>query len=107
MQIPERRKLERFEMTIPARVRFKEPGREKMEVTLITRNICSGGAFFKTSKPLPVGTKVDIDLTLPLNKLKRIKDVRNQVSISLTGKVLHTETTGMGVGFDEEYQIFS
>ena len=64
------------------------------------------GAFFRTTQPLPVGTEITIDLELPLSKFKKVKDIKKQVSINLTGKVLHAETTGMGVCFDEEYQIF-
>ena len=105
MQIVEKRKLERFDLNIPAKVQVVSGG-EKEEMKLTTRNICSGGAFFRTTQPLPVGTEITIDLVLPLGKFQKLKDIKKQVSINLTGKVLHAETTGMGVCFDEEYQIF-
>ena len=105
MQIVEKRKLERFDLNIPAKIQVVSGG-EKEEMKLTTRNICSGGAFFRTAQPLPVGTEITIDLVLPLGKFQKLKDIKKQVSINLTGKVLHAETTGMGVCFDEEYQIF-
>ncbi len=105
MQIVEKRKLERFDLNIPAKIQVVSGG-EKEEMKLTTRNICSGGAFFRTTQPLPVGTEITIDLVLPLGKFQKLKDIKKQVSINLTGKVLHAETTGMGVCFDEEYQIF-
>ena len=105
MQIVEKRKLERFDLNIPAKIQVVSDG-EKEEMKLTTRNICSGGAFFRTTQPLPVGTEITIDLVLPLGKFQKLKDIKKQVSINLTGKVLHAETTGMGVCFDEEYQIF-
>lgn len=107
MQSLERRKLERFDLSIPAKIRFAVTGRKQEEIGLTTINICSGGAFFKTTQPLPVGTKVDVDLTLPLDTLKNIKDIKKKLSINVSGKVLHIEPTGMGVGFDAKYQLFS
>ena len=105
MQIVEKRKLERFDLNIPAKIQVVSGG-EKEEMKLTTSNICSGGAFFRTTQPLPVGTEITIDLVLSLGKFQKLKDIKKQVSINLTGKVLHAETTGMGVCFDEEYQIF-
>ena len=105
MQIVEKRKLERFDLKIPAKIKVVS-GREKEEMTLTTSNICSGGAFFETTQPLPVGTEITLDLELPLSRIRTLRHIKKQVSINLTGKVIHTETAGMGVGFDEEYQIF-
>ena len=105
MRRVEKRKLERFDLSIPATIQVVSD-REMETLALTTSNICSGGAFFRTAQPLPVGTEIEIDLELPLGKFKTLKDTQKQVSINLTGKVLHAETSGMGVCFDKDYQIF-
>ena len=75
MQTVERRGLERVDLKIPAKVQAvsAEPVPEMQD--LHPSNICSGGAFFRTTQPLPEGTEVKIDLTLNLDKLKELKDL--------------------------------
>ena len=68
----ERRKLERFELSLSTSIRVVAPGHEseKEAINLFTKNICEGGAFFDTSHLLPQGTEVKLTLVLPLNRLK-------------------------------------
>ena len=67
----EKRKMERFSLEIPARFIWYDKSRKQESLELMTSNICSDGAFFKTEKPLSVGTDVKIDLIIPLDKLKK------------------------------------
>ena len=66
----EHRRTERFRLQVPARI---QPVHKAVEDTyeLITNDICSGGAYFHTDKPLPLGTEVKIEIILPLNKMKK------------------------------------
>jgi hypothetical protein len=101
----EKRKLERFDLKLPARI---EPVRETEEreiLTLMTSDICAGGAFFHTNDPLPEGTEVRIDLVLPLKKLKELAEDYDHAYIKVTGKVLRRETGGMAICFNRGYQI--
>ena len=97
--------MERFELKIPAKVQAvtAEPVPEMQD--LHTSNICSGGAFFQTTQPLPEGTEVKIDLRLNLDKLKELKEEHHQVYIKIKGKVVRTEPHGMSVCFDDDYLI--
>ena len=101
----EKRKLERFDLSIPARIEPMTPCQEQETLDLLTSDICSGGAFFHTSQPLSEGTQVKIDLVLPLDKLKKLKDDCSHAYIKVTGTVLRSESTGMAICFDEDYQI--
>ncbi len=101
----ERRRLERFDLEIPATIELLTPGQERELLNLLTSNMCSGGAYFHTTKPLPEGTQVKIDLVLPLDRLKRLKEAYRQAYIKVTGKVLRSESEGMAICFDEDYQI--
>jgi Tfp pilus assembly protein PilZ len=105
MQMMEKRKLERFDLEIPSTIESLDQSSKTDVVESLTSNICSGGAYFKTNQPLAVGTEIKIDLFLPLNKFKRLKSICEKVHIDLRGIVLYSDPHGMGVCFDENYEI--
>jgi hypothetical protein len=98
----EKRKLERFELSVPARIQGEE-NRNILE--LATRDVCASGAFFHTDRSLPEGTKVRIDLLLPLERLKSFLEGYDHAHVSLTGKVSRIEPRGMAICFDNNYSI--
>ncbi len=103
--IYERRKLERFNLEVPARIEVlarEEQGEAVFELN--TKDVSAGGAYFRTKKALPEGTRVRIDIILPLDRLRRLKDACKGL-IKVTGTVLRAEPTGMAVCFDEGYLI--
>ena len=101
----EKRKLERFDLQVPAKIEVIKQYREKEMFDLLTSNICSGGAFLHTTQPLPEGTRIKVDLILPFDKLKELKYDSHQAYIKVSGTVLRTELTGMAICFDDDYQI--
>jgi hypothetical protein len=90
----EKRKLERFDLTLPAKI--AELGREKgVQHNLLTKNICAGGAFFETKKHfLTENARVSIDLAMPTG-----------AQIKITGTVLRSEPAGVAIRFNNEYKI--
>jgi hypothetical protein len=70
---------------------------------LFTANVSSGGAFFDTNTPLSIGTKVDIDIFLSINKLEKLDVQRSRIGV--TGSVIRTEVSGMAVVFDKKFHI--
>ena len=99
------RKVERFDLELPATIELLDEDREEKVYNLLTKNVCSGGAYFHTSQPLPEGTQVKIDLVLPLEKLKKLQKNHKQAYIKVTGKVLRSELEGMAICFDKDFQI--
>ena len=66
-----------------------------MQHNLLTRNICSGGAFFETKKHLLTeNSRVSIDVVVPTGVQIKVADV-----------VLRSEPTGVALRFDNEYQM--
>ncbi len=105
----EKRALKRFELEVPARIKVTSPEREGEPLDLLTSDISSGGAFFHTSQPLEEGTDVKVDLILPIKKLmKEIEGAEGNFEhtyVKISGKVLRTESRGMAIIFDEDYEI--
>ena len=101
----EKRRLERFDLEVPATIQPRGADREEELFNLQTSNICSGGVFFYTNQPLAEGMQVKIDLILPLDKLNNLKDGAKKVFINVTGRVLRSDPKGMAICFDEDYEI--
>ncbi len=55
--MPERRKLERFNLQVPAKIGVISHGQEKEILDILTSDLCAGGAFFHMDRPLPEGTE--------------------------------------------------
>jgi hypothetical protein len=118
----ERRKLERFKLRVPARIEVVTQDRDVEEtppaLNLTAENICSCGAFFHTSSPLPEGTEVKIDMVLDLDPegtevkidmvldLDEVRGLEGRRSlIAVPGRVLRSEPTGMAICFGKDYEI--
>ncbi len=99
----EKRKMERFSLEIPTRIIWTDNGSKQESLGLMTSNICSGGAFFKTEKPLSIGTDVKLNIILPLDKFKNVKGKTSHINIA--GSVIRTDQQGMAICFDKRYKI--
>ncbi|MBW2622730.1 MAG: PilZ domain-containing protein [Deltaproteobacteria bacterium] len=101
----ETRGLQRYSLQLPATIEIvaEAEDRDKELINLLTSNVCSGGAYFHTEKPLPEGTNVKIDLVLSIDELKKIKG--KHALIKVTGQVVRTESEGMAISFKNDYKI--
>ncbi|MBN2058791.1 MAG: PilZ domain-containing protein [Deltaproteobacteria bacterium] len=98
-----KRNFERFDLAVPARIGIGMSIDDEKEVSLVTSNICAGGAFLVTKDPIPEGTKVRLDFVLSIQKLKELLD--SECRIKIEGEVVRTEETGIAIRFDGDYQI--
>jgi hypothetical protein len=100
---PDRRKMERFDLKLPARIFWTGKDKEKESIELMTCNVCAGGAFFKTQNPLSIGTNVKIKIMLPLDKFKDVRFKRSYIHVS--GSVIRTDHQSMTIRFDRKFKI--
>ena len=101
----DKRTFERFELKVPARVGIEGWDQKREEISLVTSNICAGGAYFFKKAPIPEGTRVQMDFVLSIDKLKGLLD--SQCRIKVKGEVVRSEETGIAIRFDKDYQIES
>ena len=99
----ERRKLERFDLKVPAKIEVLGNDQVRETLNLMTKDICAGGAFFDSTKSLPRNTQVEVELILKFSGLKNPETRWTKIKVS--GSVLRSETTGMAVCFDSGYKI--
>ena len=70
---------------------------------LYTKDICAGGAFLSTLQPVPLGRQVKIDLVLHSKTIQSL--TKKRAHITVKGKVIRAESTGIAVCFDKSYKI--
>ena len=99
----ENRNMERFSIELHTYLSIADESGEQESIDLLTNNVCAGGAFFKTKKPLSIGTNVKMDLILPLDKFKKFEGKRSRINVA--GSVIRTDNKGMAVCFGKRYKI--
>ena len=99
----EKRKMDWFSLELPALIFTIDASEKAKAFEVMTKNICAGGAFLQTNKPLSVGTDVKMDLILSLDNLQEMGGRRSRIDVS--GSVVRTESQGMAVCFDKKYTI--
>jgi len=111
----EQRAYERYSLRIQCKMTAETLSGKTPMMEFLTANISAGGAFIETDTPLPLASKVRLEFLLSLEDLQTLKFVvsletlktwkSKRVWISASGIVARHETDGMGIMFDENYQI--
>jgi hypothetical protein len=101
----EKRKVDRFDLHIETILNVQDEAIMDKVPILLTRNISCSGVFLTTSNPLPIDTRVDLDLLLNQNELDSGSLKNKRINISTSGKVVRTNGQGMAVEFDKLYKI--
>jgi len=100
----ERRRLERFELQVPAKIEVLSSPDTASLLELLTKDICAGGAYFPTKTALAAGTKVKMDILLPVRNVSAPGD-NTRGLIKVNGTVIRSGPAGMAIGFDTGYLI--
>ncbi len=100
----ERRRLERFDLQVPAKIEVLSSPDTASILELLTKDICAGGAYFPTKTALASGTKVKLDILLPVRNVNTLSD-NTRGLIKVNGTVIRSGPAGMAIGFDTGYLI--
>ena len=95
----EKRHVERFDLNLEAHVRIAGEPPGNQAALLRTRDVSMNGAYLLTPEPLPIGTKVSVDVILSLGGLPPSET--RKALIKASGAVLRTDHEGMAIRFDE------
>lgn len=101
----ERRKLERFELSAPARIQVEMNGERPEELNLATRDVSSAGAFLYSDTQIPKGTNVRVEFYITMDTMRRIVGEKGKVKVKVKGKVIRVDADGIAIRFDSKYKI--
>jgi hypothetical protein len=103
MPMKERRKCERFQLELPARLELNT--KERTEIfELQTRDISAAGALLLGMKEqFPAGTRCQLELIVTSERIKELTGV--QGLIKLEGTIFRSTPDGVAICFDGDCQI--
>ena len=101
----EKRLLERYSLSMTARIQAAADPTVDAVLELETRDVCSGGAFFSTEHGFPPGTPVRVEMILPTERFTTLASTIEKVLIQVEGTVLRSGSRGMAVRFDDNYRF--
>lgn len=103
----DRRKLERFELRVPALVVVEcQSGREEV-LDMTTRDVSSDGAYLLSSNLLPEGAMVKMEFVLALDSMGMSARRNGRARVMVTGKVIRADGNGAAIRFGNRYKITS
>jgi hypothetical protein len=103
--VKERRKLERFQLHVPAKIELTDVSGRRETLQLETKDISADGAFFVSAKPITQGSNIRLQMILSVEKLKDLIGVHSKVELKLQGRVIRSDSDGVAVLFDRKYHI--
>ncbi len=95
----EKRQVERFDLNLEAHLLVAGESPDIQASRLMTRDVSMTGAYLLTPEPLPIGTKVNVDVILSLGGTAPSETRKGLIKAS--GAVLRTDSEGMAIRFDE------
>jgi hypothetical protein len=99
----ERRKYERFQLELPARLELNSSGITEIFV-LHTRDISAAGALLVgTTEQYPAGTRCGLELIVTSERIKELTGV--QGLIKTEGTIVRSTPDGVAICFDGDCQI--
>ena len=100
--LSDRRKLQRFNLKLPAKVEILAPG-EKRVLNLVTSDISANAAYFQMLNPISEGVSVRLKICIANDFIKKITGF--EMRLNIVGRVVRSEPTGMAIQFDENQKI--
>lgn len=102
LNVIEKRSVQRFDLGLNAVIYRSDDSSKPVALAGRTRDVSANGTFLLLDNPLPVGTKVKVEMILSLDELKKLG---GKALIKTSGEVLRTEIEGMALSFDRGSRI--
>jgi hypothetical protein len=98
----DRRRVERFDLNVPAIIHQPMGGNDTDCRFLLTRDISSGGAYFHSMKPLSYEPNVRIEL---LFKVAMSNSTTKYMYMTTAGEIMRCDEDGIAVKFHGDYSL--
>lgn len=111
----ERREHERFSLRLQTKIMAESGTGVTPLLEFVTADISAGGAFIRTSRSLPMASRVRLEFFLSLEELARLRFIVAKESLKVwrgerawvtaTGVVIRVDKDGVAIIFDQNYQV--
>jgi len=98
----DRRKFERFPLSLPARIVTNDSSRKQV-FKFNTRDISSAGAFIDTTEMFSEGTRFKMDFTVPSKKIKELTGALSLIECE--GSIVRSTPEGVAIRFNGDCNI--
>jgi len=105
MVMEEKRGMERYCLTVPAKVSVMNHNHQLRGLQAYTKDVSSRGTFLQMDSGLELGQKVHLEIYLSINKLQEFFELDNSVRVEVSGQVVRSTHEGVGIRFDKKYSI--
>jgi hypothetical protein len=103
----DKRKFERFEVSVPARLEVLNPGGKTEKMILESGNLSASGVFIKTDSLIPEGSPVRMEIFLHFSDPEAETPPQRATVIVVTGRIIRTTNEGLAIHFNDDYEITS
>ena len=100
-----RRRMDRYDFFLPVKLTPNSEAGDNSFSMLMTKDIGIGGTFLETKEPLIPGSRVNMEITLPLDKLESLRS--KKMVIKVPGEVIRCNKQGMALKFEKRYEYSS
>lgn len=97
----ERRKSERFEFPVHSKIDYIDPQGVRRALNVTARNLSDQGALFTCDQPLPVGTRLRIEMTLTFKRMLGMDGAHGRVLVRTQGRITRSTLEGLAVEFEK------
>ncbi len=115
MKSKDRRLQERFSLQIQVKLNAVDASGSEVTEEVTATNISAGGAFLQTDTKIFLASKVYLEFLVDYEQLKKLRFILSldslkkftgkKIWVRATGVVIRVEENGLGIIFDQDYQL--
>jgi len=95
--------MDRYDLHLPATLTFEDETGKLISKKIVTKNICAGGCYCETISTFSLGTNVNMNMILTVERSENMDELKSRIAVS--GKVIRRDKKGIAVCFNEQYKI--
>jgi len=102
----EKRQQERYSLNVPVSISDYDNSSHIID-GILTKDISSKGVLINSNElDLPPGSKVHMEMTLTIDKLKELFGCSEKITLKVDGSIIRSMEEGLAIEFDKNYSIF-
>jgi hypothetical protein len=101
----DRRTLERFDLSAPARVTLESEAGGQEPLDLVTKDVSSAGAFLYCPQHLVEGARVRMELLILPDTLSKSNGETGRAKVKVRGTIIRADTDGIAIRFESRFKI--